>query len=217
MLWQPEPGTIHTRLLPEPTVLGSCNSALMAAQSPCNAAFLNCLSSAPPVYPSGANHGATLHSSAPCVQLWKAYLAERREAVRGLPVTHRDVAALNNTYERALVTMHKMPRIWLDYLEFLVGQRIVTRARRTFDNALRALPITQHDRLWPQYLVNTPPFELSQPLPHQSCQCMLHCHCALGCMLLRRHGPRVRSLMFAAGALWSPPTSIYHDVCCLVA
>ena len=87
------------------------------------------------------------------VQLWKAYLAERREAVRGLPVTHRDVAALNNTYERALVTMHKMPRVWQDYLEFLVGQRVVTRARRTFDNALRALPITQHDRLWPQYLV----------------------------------------------------------------
>ena len=86
-------------------------------------------------------------------QLWKAYLAERREAVRGLPVTHRDVAALNNTYERALVTMHKMPRVWQDYLEFLVGQRLVTRARRTFDSALRALPITQHDRLWPQYLV----------------------------------------------------------------
>ncbi len=41
-----------------------------------------------------------------------------------------------------------------DYLEFLVGQRVVTRARRTFDNALRALPITQHDRLWPQYLVS---------------------------------------------------------------
>ena len=73
--------------------------------------------------------------------------------MRGLPVTHRDVAALNNTYERALVTMHKMPRVWQDYLEFLVGQRVVTRARRTFDNALRALPIAQHDRLWPQYLV----------------------------------------------------------------
>ena len=68
-------------------------------------------------------------------------------------MTHRDVAALNNTYERALVTMHKMPRVWSDYLDFLVGQRLVTRARRTFDSALRALPITQHDRLWPQYLV----------------------------------------------------------------
>ena len=26
------------------------------------------------------------------------------------------VSALNNTYERALVSMHKMPRIWLEYL-----------------------------------------------------------------------------------------------------
>ena len=26
------------------------------------------------------------------------------------------VVALNNTYERALVSMHKMPRIWLEYL-----------------------------------------------------------------------------------------------------
>ena len=26
------------------------------------------------------------------------------------------VSALNNTYERALVSMHKMPRVWLEYL-----------------------------------------------------------------------------------------------------
>ena len=112
---------------------------------------------------------------AACAQLWKAYLAERREAVRGLPVTHRDVAALNNTYERALVTMHKMPRVWLDYLEFLVGQRVVTRARRTFDKALRALPITQHDRLWPQYLVRA----LLPPQPHLlSADCSAHLQAA---------------------------------------
>jgi len=28
----------------------------------------------------------------------------------------------------------------------------VTRSRRTFDRALRALPITQHRRIWPIYL-----------------------------------------------------------------
>ena len=88
-----------------------------------------------------------------CLQLWSAYLAERRAAVRGLPVTHPSISSLNNTYERALVNMHKMPRIWLDYLELLVGQRLVTRVRRTFDRALCSLPITQHDRIWPQYLV----------------------------------------------------------------
>lgn len=48
--------------------------------------------------------------------------------------------------------MHKMPRIWLDYLTFLVDQRRITRTRRTFDRALAALPITQHDRVWQLYL-----------------------------------------------------------------
>ena len=50
--------------------------------------------------------------------------------------------------------MHKMPRIWTQYLELLVQRRKVTRARRTFDRALQALPITQHDRVWVLYLVS---------------------------------------------------------------
>lgn len=45
-----------------------------------------------------------------------------------------------------------MPRIWIDYCQFLVDQCKVTRTRRTFDRALRALPITQHRRIWPLYL-----------------------------------------------------------------
>ena len=73
--------------------------------------------------------------------------------MRGLPITHGALEALNNTYERALVSMHKMPRIWLDYLALLVDQQLVTRARRGFDKALCALPITQHDRIWQLYLV----------------------------------------------------------------
>eukprot|EP00983_Pelagomonas_calceolata_P115097 1160158-Pelagomonas_calceolata.AAC.1 len=86
-------------------------------------------------------------------KLWYAYLRERRTATRGMRIDHPAVASLNNTYERALVSMHKMPRIWLDYLELLVEQKFVTKARRTFDRALAALPITQHDRVWVLYLV----------------------------------------------------------------
>lgn len=41
----------------------------------------------------------------------------------------------------------------VQYLEFLVEQRQVLLARRTFDRALQALPITQHDRIWTLYLV----------------------------------------------------------------
>lgn len=45
-----------------------------------------------------------------------------------------------------------MPRIWIDYLLFLMSQGFITRTRRTFDRALKALPITQHDRIWTFYL-----------------------------------------------------------------
>lgn len=91
-------------------------------------------------------------------KLWHAYLTERRLAVRGARVDDPRVEALNNTYERALVSMHKMPRIWLEYLELLVGQRRISRTRRTFDRALASLPITQHARIWVLFLkfVNQP-------------------------------------------------------------
>ncbi|KAK9069138.1 hypothetical protein SSX86_013254 [Deinandra increscens subsp. villosa] len=86
-------------------------------------------------------------------KLWLAYLRERLELVRNLPISHSHYQTLNNTFERALVTMHKMPRIWILYLTSLTEQRLVTRTRRTFDRALCALPVTQHDRIWEPYLV----------------------------------------------------------------
>ena len=49
-------------------------------------------------------------------------------------------------------TNTQMPRIWLDYCQFLMDQCKITRTRRTFDRALRALPLTQHNRIWPLYL-----------------------------------------------------------------
>lgn len=54
-----------------------------------------------------------------------------------------------------------MPRIWLDYCQFLVSQCKITRSRRLFDRALRALPVTQHSRIWPLYLR----FARKLPLP----------------------------------------------------
>ncbi|PWA85494.1 RNA-processing protein, HAT helix [Artemisia annua] len=86
-------------------------------------------------------------------KLWHAYLRERLELVRNLPVSHSRYDSLNNTFERALVTMHNMPTIWTMYLTSLIEQKIVTRTRRAFDRALCALPVTQHDRIWDLYLV----------------------------------------------------------------
>lgn len=88
-------------------------------------------------------------------KLWHAYLSERLEAARGLPPGSPAQEALNNTFERALVTMHKMPRIWELFLRALLDQRLVTRTRRACDRALAALPVTQHDRVWTAFLVRT--------------------------------------------------------------
>ncbi|KAG5440654.1 hypothetical protein PCK2_000242 [Pneumocystis canis] len=53
--------------------------------------------------------------------------------------------------KRALASLNKMPRIWMDYLEFLVKQCKITETRRTFDRALQTLPVTQHERIWKLY------------------------------------------------------------------
>nr|CAD1827713.1 unnamed protein product [Ananas comosus var. bracteatus] len=85
-------------------------------------------------------------------KLWRGYLAELLDAARPLPISDPSYAALNGAFERALATMHRMPRIWLMYLASLTAQRRVTRARRTFDRALHSLPVSQHARVWPLYL-----------------------------------------------------------------
>jgi len=85
-------------------------------------------------------------------KLWKAYIGERRAALDDVCPTLAPWEALNRTYERALVTLHPMPRIWLDYLALLGEQRLLTRSRRVFDRALASTPVTQHARLWPVFL-----------------------------------------------------------------
>ncbi|MCJ1375292.1 pre-mRNA-splicing factor syf1 [Loxospora ochrophaea] len=83
-------------------------------------------------------------------KLWKRYLELRTKHLRNKnPAIHSgEYAKVNSLFERALVLLNKMPRIWEMYLSFLMQQPLVTFTRRTFDRALRALPITQHNRLW---------------------------------------------------------------------
>lgn len=85
-------------------------------------------------------------------KLWFKYLMERKDRVKHLCISHSAYEETNRAFERALVFMHKYPRIWLEYLEFLMLQRKITNTRRTFDRALRSLPITQHKKIWPLYL-----------------------------------------------------------------
>jgi pre-mRNA-splicing factor SYF1 len=86
-------------------------------------------------------------------KLWKMYLDFRIKHLRGKnPVKHKaEFNKVNALFERAVVLLNKMPKIWEMYLSFLLRQPLVTRTRRTFDQALRALPITQHNRIWRLY------------------------------------------------------------------
>ncbi|KAI0703601.1 spliceosome complex protein [Cytidiella melzeri] len=66
--------------------------------------------------------------------------------------------ALVATFERALMWVPRMPRLWLFYLSifnhpFCPPQLSHTHARRTYDRALRTLPPSLHSRIWVRYLL----------------------------------------------------------------
>ncbi|KAI9736369.1 MAG: pre-mRNA-splicing factor syf1 [Claussenomyces sp. TS43310] len=104
-------------------------------------------------------------------KLWKLVRMSLQGTLRGLPTNVKqyltmrtkhlgklnsaifasEYAKVNSLFEKALILLNKMPRIWEMYLSFLLLQPVVTLTRRTFDRALRALPITQHNRIWALY------------------------------------------------------------------
>jgi pre-mRNA-splicing factor SYF1 len=49
----------------------------------------------------------------------------------------------------------------MDYCDLMVRRGLVTETRRVFDRAIRALPVTQHMRIWPKYV----DFLLSHNIP----------------------------------------------------
>jgi pre-mRNA-splicing factor SYF1 len=85
-------------------------------------------------------------------KLWHAYLLERSNALKNKSITDKRFTILENTFERALVNMYKMPRIWQDYVTLLTKMKKGTSARKAFDRALQALPITQHKLIWELYI-----------------------------------------------------------------
>ena len=85
-------------------------------------------------------------------KMWYFYLAERVDRARGKRVDDAEHARTIGAFERALVTMHKMPKVWELYLRYLMSLKMVTATRRGCDRALAALPVTQHERVWIIYL-----------------------------------------------------------------
>ncbi|KAI0080615.1 spliceosome complex protein [Panus rudis PR-1116 ss-1] len=62
------------------------------------------------------------------------------------------------TFERAIMWLPRMPRLWLLYLSifnhpFCPPMISYTHARRTYDRALRTLPPSLHQRIWVRYLL----------------------------------------------------------------
>ncbi|EEB05835.1 complexed with Cdc5 protein Cwf3 [Schizosaccharomyces japonicus yFS275] len=86
-------------------------------------------------------------------KLWKQYLELRIQHITQVPVFGfvDDYEAVNNCFRKALVLLHRFPVIWEMYLKFLMLQANVTDTRKAFDEALRALPVAQHDRIWELY------------------------------------------------------------------
>ncbi|TQS35096.1 hypothetical protein Golomagni_04495 [Golovinomyces magnicellulatus] len=87
-------------------------------------------------------------------KLWKMYLTLRIKHLGKLNSAKYapEFSKVNALFERALILLNKMPRIWEMYLSFLLLQPVVTLTRKTFDRALQALPLTQHNRIWALYL-----------------------------------------------------------------
>lgn len=85
-------------------------------------------------------------------KLWKMYLDEKALNLRGKRIDSTDFESLLHSYERCLMHLSRMPRIWLDYVALLQHLRRITQTRHVLDRALRALPITQHNRIWTVYL-----------------------------------------------------------------
>ena len=42
--------------------------------------------------------------------------------------------------------------MWVEYLHFVMKQGFITKTRRLFDRALKSLPVTQHNRVWPIFI-----------------------------------------------------------------
>ncbi|KAL3945527.1 MAG: hypothetical protein SGBAC_000351 [Bacillariaceae sp.] len=93
---------------------------------------------------------------------------QARRAVQALPKSyklwkvhwefctyHKDAmfshSTLMNMWEQALQTLHKFPRVWMEYLSYTHASNKVhpTKLRRLANRCLEALPVTQHGKIWP--------------------------------------------------------------------
>ncbi len=110
-----------------------------------------------------------LHLLPGSFKLWHLYLQHRQEACHSAtnsPSLHLEIKFTVNVFKRASLCLPRMPRIWIDYLQFVQSWcRDLSLAREVVDGALAALPITQHVRIWDTLFEGLPlgPVQLKVP------------------------------------------------------
>lgn len=89
-------------------------------------------------------------------KLWKNYIEWSKIRLLNLDGAHREKEILRmlGVFKRGLQTLHKMPRLWIEYLAHLLNHvsHRVGLIRETFDAAIQSLPVQQHSRIWEHYL-----------------------------------------------------------------
>ncbi|KAI3386697.1 hypothetical protein SNEBB_010652 [Seison nebaliae] len=85
-------------------------------------------------------------------KIWKNYIDFLLLQLNDACINDARYLTLNDVMERCMSYMHKMPRLWIIFVEELQKQKLIRKTRRTFDRALSALPLTLHHRLWPYYI-----------------------------------------------------------------
>lgn len=85
-------------------------------------------------------------------KLWHRYLTYRIAETRSLCSMNEWFQSVRGLFERAVEHLPQMPRLWVSYLEFVMGHRIphVTMVRHLIGRSLAALPATQHHLIWKQ-------------------------------------------------------------------
>ena len=95
----------------------------------------------------------SLHYLPGSYKIWFNYLKEEREYVKKnyrLPNPHYE--DVNKIHEQSLIYMLKMPMIWVNYIQFLMEQNLITKTKIVFNRALQMLPITQHNKIWDVFI-----------------------------------------------------------------
>ena len=95
----------------------------------------------------------SLHYLPGSYKLWYNYLKEEREyAKSNYNIPNKYYDEVNKLHEQALIYMMKMPKIWIDFIQFMFEQNLITKTKTIFNKALQAIPITQHKKLWDIYI-----------------------------------------------------------------